>query len=448
MNDTSKPYVFISYSHKNDISNYLSLMRELNFNAVFDDLMRYGENWLTMARKYIKAPECKGVILLLSVASSTSPAVLAELEITKLNMKPYFAILIENDSLAQISEYVNKYCCEEDIACFSEIMEYVPVSNIYLNHSEISNQKQKLSQRLAEMGVAHNDDTVDYVTHLYSSDIKGETERLDVQQQGYLAFDMTTITPVIESYKKDGLVILDLGCSNGSLTRTRFDSFGNVSDIIGVDYNPKDIEKAQNAGYGDKYSFIQADLDSPDAIDMIKSVMTEKGIKEVDIVYSSLTLHHLKNPDALLRNVFDLMSENGKIILRGSDDGGKLCYPGNELMHEIFERYAKLISTSDRFNGRKLYSQLSNAGFSDIKMTYFVTDTCGKTRRDKEFLFDVGFGFRYNRINKLMNDNPDDKQLRSECEWLLSSMDKFKESFFRPDFWYSVTTYAAIARAK
>lgn len=448
MNDITKPYVFISYSHNNDINPYLSLMRELNFNAVFDDLMTYGENWLSMARKYIKAPECKGVIILLSVASSISPAVLAELEITKLNMKPYFAILIENDSISQISEYVNKYCCEEDITCFSEIMGFLPTSKIYLNHTEIRNQKQKLTQRLSEMGVAHNDDTVDYITHLYSSNIKGETERLDVQQQGYLAFDMSIITPVIESYKKTDLVILDLGCSNGSLTHTRFGTFRNVSKIIGVDYNPKDIEEAKNAGYGDKFIFLQADLDSPGSIELIKSVMKKNGIKAVDIVYSSLTLHHLKNPDDLLRNVFDLMSENGRIILRGSDDGGKLCYPGNELLHEIFERYAKIITTSDRFNGRKLYSQLLNSGFSDIKMSYFVTDTCDKTRRDKEFLFDVGFGFRYNRINKLLNDNPEDEHLKFECEWLLTSMDKFKESFFRPDFWYSVTTYAAIARAK
>ena len=140
------------------------------------------------------------------------------------------------------------------------------------------------------------------ISSRYTSEINGEKERLQRQQRGYYEFDIRAINQVMNDFDRDDLCVLDLGCSDGSLTISRFADNPKIKKIIGVDYNPKDIERAKSlsAEYGDKFRFYQADLEDSDIIYKLNNILQENGIDKVDIVFAALILHHLKNPKLLL----------------------------------------------------------------------------------------------------------------------------------------------------
>ena len=160
-------------------------------------------------------------------------------------------------------------------------------------------------------------------------------------------------------------------------------------------------------------------------------------------------MHHLKSPQEVITWVYDILDADcGKIILRGSDDGGKMCYPDNDLLHEILDRYSRVMNfnSTDRHNARKLYSFLKNSYYLNIKMLYNVTDTIGKDRNfKKECLFDIAFGFRLKRLDAVLKQNPYNKELKEERDWLQKSLKKLEKSFLNTDFYYCVTSYIAIA---
>ena len=92
---------------------------------------------------------------------------------------------------------------------------------------------------------------------------------------------------------------------------------------------------------------IRDSLEDEDIVEKLSAILEESGRNKADIIFSALVLHHLKSPSKLLLRLYEIMADDAKIIVRGSDDGGKLCYPKTELLQEILERYGKLVNTSD-----------------------------------------------------------------------------------------------------
>lgn len=284
----------------------------------------------------------------------------------------------------------------------------------------------------------------------YNSGRKGEKERLARQQKGYFYFDMRAINQVLAEFDRDDLCVLDIGCSDGSVAVSRFADIPGIKKVIGVDYNASDIEEAKKLSekYGDKFGFYCIDLEDDNVLDNLKNILKENSVTKVDIVFAALVLHHLKDPELLLLKLYDIFGGDGKIIVRGSDDGGKLCYPQMDLLTEILERYGKIVTNTDRSNGRKIYGQLYKTGYVNIRMLYSVTDTCGKDEKSRENLFKVGFGFRLNTLDELIALNPENSHLRSEREWIANALSTFKEAFCKRDFWFCNTSYIAIAGVK
>ncbi len=282
----------------------------------------------------------------------------------------------------------------------------------------------------------------------YNSAMKGEKERLIRQSDGYYEFDMSAINQVTDTFDRT-VCVLDLGCSDGRLTFSRFAS-EKIKKVIGIDYNERDIEEANEiaATYGDKFKFYRLDIESVDFISRLKKIFVENGIEKVDIVFSALVLHHLRAPEKLLKNLHEVFSRDGKIIIRGSDDGGKLCYPKTELLEDILRKYEKAITVSDRSNGRKLYTRLFDSEYRNIRILYAITDTCGKDLSQREHFFDVGFGFRLNTIDALIRSDPQNEQLKKEREWFERALSELRRAFCEPDFWYCNTSYIAIAEVE
>lgn len=444
MNDRTQDYVFVSYSHKDDIQPLLQAFAQRRYNLVYDEAMSYGEEWDLKARRYIQNPKCKGVLSLLSRYSLYSKPVLKETEYAERFKKNLFAVLLENQPLAETYARLSPTLNEDQQYVLDEMMESFPPEQLYTFANGIN--WDKVAQTFATWGFAPTlENRYDQLTQVtYSSDIVGEDKRLHRQQESYYDLDMQVIGRMLDKLGKNNVTVLDIGCGNGDTSLSRFGDDPRIAKVIGVDYHPRSIEEARRkaASYGDRFAFYEVDLNASDAIDRIRAAMAEQGVEKIDLVFAALVLHHLENPQLLLLKLYDVFDERGKIIVRGSDDGGKLCYPQSELLTEILDRYGRLTSSSDRENGRKLYSQLYHAGYINPQMKYVVSDT---TDADKDMLFHLAFGFRLNRIDALVAKNPDNAFLLQEREWMANALARFKEAFFRQDFWYCVTTYIASA---
>ena len=92
MNDRNRDYIFISYSHANNIDNIVNSFNDRGYNVVYDTAMSYGEEWDLNARRYISNEKCKGVIFVLSDKALVSKAILTEIGYTAHFKKKFFFV--------------------------------------------------------------------------------------------------------------------------------------------------------------------------------------------------------------------------------------------------------------------------------------------------------------------------------------------------------------------
>lgn len=282
----------------------------------------------------------------------------------------------------------------------------------------------------------------------YVSDYFNEQERLKIQADNSRISDNIAITYILEKckWKKDPLYVLDVGSAYGYVSCDRFYSNKRVEKILCVDNNSRVIDRARVmfAEKEDKMIFEVADVEDENFVNTIRSLMKKHNIPKLHIVFSTLLIHHLSYPDKALRNFRKLMSNNSYILLRGSDDGSKLCYPRPELMMEIIQRGMEESGLSDRHNGSKLFSQLTNNGFKNIKVFSHMTDISTLTIEEKEILFRESFAYRLDPYRLLQEKNPDDPEIKVKFEWMKDALIRFENQFFEKDFWYCEYDYVAV----
>lgn len=446
--DRTKDYVFLSYSHKDNVDNILQAFESRDYNIVYDTSMLLGEEWTMQARRYIDNEKCKGVIFVTSENSLTSTAVLHEVEYTKKYHKKSFCLLIDNKTMPELCHGIYDDLDDSSKYIMDCIAQNFTDSQLYVNWCNID--WDRIAATFADWGFRAEQGPASINQPLYTSELAGEHTRLENQQRGYFNFDKQALDSVLAEFDRDGLVVMDLGCANGALTFSRFAGYDRIKKVIGVDYNENDIRRASEAaeGYGGKFSFYHLDLEADDAVARLKAILKENGADHADIVFSALVLHHLNAPTKLLLRLYDIFGDDGKIIIRSADDGGKLCYPESELLQELLDDYSKLIASSDRSSGRKLYSQLYSTGYVGIRMMYQVVDTCEKDRRNRSSLFDVGFSYRLKRLDELVEANPGNAALAKSRDDFAAKLARFKEAFVDRSFWYCNTSYIAIAGVK
>ena len=443
-------YVFLSYSHKDNISYYIDVLNIGGYNTVFDETISFGEEWDLKVRRQLSNSRCKGMFVFLSEKSAASNAVLTEIEYAEKYNKPYAAITLNNESPQKIFAEALRSGNEMARFVIENLSVYFPQNKLYLLKNDFNlDLKGKLSQTFKEWGLLPNSNADDVFTaSTYTSMILGEKERLHWQENGYVKFDNEAIDKALASLPDNNLTVLDLGCSDALVTYSRFANRPQFKKIIGVDYNQSDLDAAKERCKNDpRFCFYKVDLNSSDFCCAIKNIMQENDIKGFDLVFAAFILQHVQKPKLLLLRLFDLFNPGGKIIIRESDDGSKLCFPNDSLAEEIIKRTNAVIKSSDRIIGRKLYPYLSELGYENIELLYSIDDTINKTRREKEWLFTMGFSFRLNRIKSIYAENPGNEFLKKEIQWLENALDKLKTVFFSRDFYYTVRSYIAIGSA-
>lgn len=192
--------------------------------------------------------------------------------------------------------------------------------------------------------------------------------------------------------------ILDLGCGFGEHCKGFVES--GAKKVIGIDISEKMLEIAKQENADSKITYINMPMENI-------FELTEK----FDIVISSLAFHYVEDFAGVVKNVYNLLNENGTFIFSQENP---LC-----TCHSGGQRWTK-----DE-NGNKLYLNLSNYGIEGERgSTWFVDDVKKYHRTFSSIintLIETGF-----KIEKLIEPLP--------TEDLLKKYPDYKDLFHKPDF--------------
>lgn len=440
-------YIFLSYSHHGEsIEEYVRLIEDEGYHVVYDSEISFGEEWDLKVRRQVNNSRCKGMLLFLTERAAQSNAVLTELEYAEKYSKPYIAVVLQHDTPDEIFSTAKAVANADKKFIVESIAEFFPQNKLYIHKNEFDfHRTSKLKKTFASWGYYPDEkQSAEYTASTYSSEIYGEKERLKWQADGYTEFDAQAIQKALSKLQGDNLVVLDLGCSDGYVSYSRFAHIDRIKKVICVDYNQKDLDDAIAQYADEKFAFYNIDLNSENFLADIRVILNKEGVKGVDVVFAAFIMQHVKDARILLLRLFDILNKGGKVIVRESDDGCKVGFPGDKLAEEIIKRTNAIIKSSDRDFGRKLYPYMNELGYDDVELMYQITDTIGKNRREREWLFTMGFGFRLNRVKSILDENPDSEFLRKEYEWLKEALDKLRMIFHSRGYYYSARAFIAI----
>ncbi len=280
---------------------------------------------------------------------------------------------------------------------------------------------------------------------LYTSDYSEEFARLKVQAESTAEADIAVLKKLIKPSESKPRWILDVGCAYNFVGSTRFNKFDNVK-VLGIDINDACLKYAEENSDGNIFTFRKLNVESDAFIDDLKTIMGELGIEKFDLVFMALVLHHLEWPVKVLRKLKKIIANDGYIFLRGSDDGSVLTYNDEGLTAEILDRCHKLYGFSDRQNGRKMFTQLIDAGYKDVKVESFMKDISDKDDEERWKLYFERFSYRVNNFEKLYKANPQDIEKKQQYEWMKLALKVLEDKFASPNFWYCEYDYIAYAK--
>lgn len=192
--------------------------------------------------------------------------------------------------------------------------------------------------------------------------------------------------------------ILDLGCGFGEHCKGFVES--GAKKVIGIDISEKMLEIAKQENADSKITYINMPMENI-------FELTEK----FDIVISSLAFHYVEDFAGVVKNVFNLLNENGTFIFSQENP---LC-----TCHSGGQRWTK-----DE-NGNKLYLNLSNYGIEGERESTWFVDNVKKYHRTFSSIINtlIETGFK---IEKLIEPLP--------TEDLLKKYPDYKDLFHKPDF--------------
>lgn len=281
----------------------------------------------------------------------------------------------------------------------------------------------------------------------YDPSAHRELRRLRTQAENTRPADMPAIDFALSQIPEKTVYVLDAGCAYGYVT---FDRFGGMADreihLLGIDRSAACIEKAKANNREPYFSFDTADMEAPDFEERMEALMQDAGISAFDIIFSSLVIHHLKDPVSALRRLRKFLRRGGFIILRGSDDGSVLAYGDNGLVQKIIDKHLSTPGISDRHNGRKLYRQLYSSGYKQIRAFPYVKDLTGKSFDERMDIFDERFAYRINYVQNLLAKDPDSLTLVNEVRWMEYALKKLEDLFGDESFWYQEVDFVYVAQ--
>jgi len=217
---------------------------------------------------------------------------------------------------------------------------------------------------------------------------KADAARLRLQADNLVKLDREGIKYAMSFLHSHGarkLHVIDVGCADGYVTTSRF---GNLSDVTvhGIDIDEECIETANRKYLRDGFSYTVGDVESGG----------KKVVEPCDIIFCGETLHHLRNPEGVLHQLWTRLRSPGALIVRSSDDGFKLTYPEDDNLSWLLKTTNEIKGGSDRQHGRKIYSHMIGLTPepAEIRMFFQADSTVGMSEEERRHFFDDNHGFR------------------------------------------------------
>lgn len=278
----------------------------------------------------------------------------------------------------------------------------------------------------------------------YKPDYADEANRLYTQAQNTRPADIPAIEYCLKALGKESVYVLDLGCAYGYVTEDRFGSLSNVK-VLAVDISQKCIDFAsQRASANIVYE--KLNLEAVDMPAQLAALMQKHGIPRFDIIFGSLILLHLAAPVKVLRNLRSALSDDGYLIIRGSDDDSTLSYNDDGLIEKIISLHHATKGISDRGNGKKLYYQLYTSGYRRIRMFNYVKEISSSSFEERLGCFRERFAYRRNYLQMQLDKEPFNMNYRNDLELIDYALMQLEDKFGDPSFWYCEIDFVAVAQ--
>jgi 2-polyprenyl-3-methyl-5-hydroxy-6-metoxy-1,4-benzoquinol methylase len=287
----------------------------------------------------------------------------------------------------------------ESVMKFKSFCSKKGIINTYSEHDEfklkVTQNLSQLAFKLSSLGGKENSNyklpkKIKKASSSYSYTM--DKSRLRVQADLLTVLDKNAIDKAV-SYcgDKTNIKVLDVGCADGYVTTCRFLEYENLQ-VTGVDISEEGIESAKREFTTKNFSFLARDVESHDL-----------NIGSFDIIFSALTMHHLKNPEGTLHRLWAMLNSGGVLLIRGADDGCKLNYPFDEDLDFLLNSTNSIIGSSDRIYGRKIYTHMTDLipKPTDIQMEFDIHTTVGMSETQRMDYYDDTYSFRANYAKQL-----------------------------------------------
>lgn len=373
----------------------------------------------------------KVFLLILNSKSAVSEGVLEELELAhNVSKNSVYAeiqpVLTENLDLDDVKyQEVSLHIRRHQFAKAEHCSDFAEIADIIL---EKQPQLQKKTRECRKSN---------YIVQ----DI--EDKRLKQQNELLRSFDLDVYQKVFQRYNLP--TILDVGCGTGELLSSMTNEL-SWEKLIGIDKSSRQIATATAKHPLEKCNYYTLDVEAENFETCLEQIKRENGIDKFDIINISMLLLHLENPQKLLSLLKNSLSSDGTIIIREIDDGLNFAFPDSE---HVFERIYKMCEHDDQSGvrdcGRRIYTYLTNAGYSKIVLEKQGLSSVCMTPSQKEALFQLYFPFILHNSKIMMEKTPWNKEYKEDYLWYFSKFDEIHKMFLDYSFVFSLgfMTYTA-----
>jgi SAM-dependent methyltransferase len=259
-----------------------------------------------------------------------------------------------------------------------------------------------------------------------------ERERLQVQNALLSEYEAPILSEIFSGKKE--LYVLDIGCSDGEKTVSRF-SDDAVSSAVGIEYNIASVRRANDKFGGGKFTFYCCDAET-DEMNRLLSKLTRRdrsapdgrgeNFRGFDLIYMSFVLMHLRDGKALLSRLKPYLADGGTLFIIDADDGmSTLSLDDGGLLPEFLSMLSEDCYGGKRDSGRIIPDLLAECGYTDI------TEKCGgvfagrgsENKKKKEAIFRTYFSFLPEDVDILLRDEKSGKDEKEKYESWKSWLD-------------------------
>ena len=304
------------------------------------------------------------------------------------------------------------------------------VANYFSSHEE--------SESVSSKGSNYNYDI--------SYELGDEKKRLAIQAKVESCHDYEYISELFGD--KDKFYVLDVGCSMGKVTKDVFHEFGDRASVLGVDKFNNCVEEF-NLETPDNMVAEQLNFEDENWEKQLREHMNKHAISSFDLVYCSLSLHHMSDSAMIVKKLWKYISDNGYIYIRTCDDSLKIAYPNESIIYDLIQRTASVPGSSDRFHGRKVHSMLYKGRFKNITMKSFLIDTCNKSLDERYALFYSAFIWRKNYFKVQLDRAKSSDEIRramTEYNKTMEMLDQIENLFLDSSFYFGYYVTIAIGQ--